>query len=152
MNLNKKGFMMAEVVVVSFIVMGILLSIYSSYSSVIRKYNHVMDYYNIDYIYELASIRDELIRNNEMDNILSETEATNCLYNENKKVFFAKTNNINCINGLTNVDIKDTLKDYITYLQNSVDLSQNNYVMIIERAKSKGVGNDSYYYNYLGLE
>ena len=150
MRLNKKGFMMAEVVVVSFIVMGILLSIYSSYSSVIRKYNKIMDYYNIDYIYELASIRDELIRNEYLDtNILPEVRNQNCLYLENEKIFVSLITDegFECVKNKAN---RKTMEDYLTYLKNSANLNDSNYVMIIERSKSDD--SDTCYYNYLGLE
>ena len=61
MKLNKKGFMMAEVIIVSVLILTILISMYTGYNKVIRSYDQRIDYYNVDGVYLLAYIRDSLI-------------------------------------------------------------------------------------------
>ena len=56
--MNNKGFMMAEVVVVSAIVMLTLVAIYLSYNKIFTTYNQRLDYYDITTLYRLAEIRD----------------------------------------------------------------------------------------------
>ena len=61
MKLNKKGFMMTEVIVVSVMIVVILTTMYTGYNRLIRSYNQKIDYYNVDGIYLLAFIRDSVI-------------------------------------------------------------------------------------------
>ena len=59
--MNNKGFMMAEVVVVSSIVLVFLAGLYMSYNKVFAVYKTRVSYYDTTALYDLAYYRDRLI-------------------------------------------------------------------------------------------
>lgn len=61
--MNRKGFMMAEVVVVSAIVMIAITGLYTSYNKIYSIYNTRVNYYDSDTLYRLAYYRDFIIEN-----------------------------------------------------------------------------------------
>lgn len=144
MKLNRKGFMMAEVVVVSAIILGVLISIYTSYGKVFRRYSEVLNYYNVDCIYKLASVRDKLIADGSINNYFGSDYTK---YNDN--VYFFKKDYLTEDNIESIPDIKINFKDYLNYLREStVYNTDGEYIMVIEWPKDE----DNYYYNYLELE
>ena len=149
-KLNRSGFMMAEVIVVSAVVLGVLISTYTSYSKIFTRYSEVLNYYNIDGVYRLAEIRDSLINSNEIDGYFGSSYSKYDTQVEGETVYFIQkdyltSNNISSLN-----DFNVTFKDYLNYLVDSVSYRNGdaNYIMVIEWPKS----DDSYYYNYLELE
>ncbi len=147
MNLNRKGFMMAEVVIVAAMILIILMSIYTGYSKVYIRYSEILNYYNADGVYKLANIRDKLINNGEIHNYLDSDYKK---YNEqslgNKtNIYFIKKDYLGQNQNISG--ISDTYKDYLNYLNNSVTLN-HNYIMVIEWPYE----DNKYYYNYLELE
>ena len=56
--MNNKGFMMAELVVVSAIVLVALSGLYVSYNKIFSIYNKRINYYDVATLYELGNIRD----------------------------------------------------------------------------------------------
>lgn len=151
MKLNKKGFMMAEVVVVSAIILGVLISIYTSYGKVFRRYGEIINYYNVDGVYTLATMRDKLIKNNNIINTYLSTLSDSGLCLENYVsesgrsgrcyAYLLKSDSLNISTS------SDTFDEYLRYLSDTVKFT-GNYVMVMELSK----GNDKYYYNYLELE
>lgn len=149
MKLNKKGFMMVEVIVVSTIILGVLISIYTSYNKVFRRYGELINYYNVDGVYKLVTIRDELINDNNLNNFLINlSDNGRCLANYPSSggkgrcyAYLLKKNSL----GISTDSV--TFDDYLNYLSNSVSFT-SNYIMVIEWPKN----DDSYYYNYLELE
>lgn len=160
MKLNKKGFMMAEVVVVSAVILGVLVSIYSSYSKVFRRYSEVLNYYNVDGVYKLVTVRDKMIGASRFSNInfvLNYTDSLGvgyfkctpeiCLTNDN--VYFIKKSKLNAIINNSETGMSDSFKEYLSYLRNAVTFSSNgNYIMVIEWPRD----DETNYYNYLELE
>ena len=61
MKLNKKGFMMAEVIVVSSIVLITLTSLYISYNKIYSTYKKRINYYDVSIIYDLDKIRRNVV-------------------------------------------------------------------------------------------
>lgn len=61
--MNRKGFMMAEVVVVSSIVLIALTGLYTSYGKIYSIYNTRINYYDVDTLYRLGYYRDVMIEN-----------------------------------------------------------------------------------------
>lgn len=55
--MNNKGFMMAEVIVVSSIILVALVGLYASYNKIFSVYNKRVDYYDVATLYELAEIK-----------------------------------------------------------------------------------------------
>ena len=140
--MGKKGFMMAELVVVSSIVMVSLAALYISYSKIFTKYYSYIDYYDPDTLYELAYCRDLLIDEGKLNNLLMNTTTSKIINNDVSESGYDTTNKIVLIhNHKQNIDnysipsgtYSKTFNDYIEYLQNSVDLTKSNYVMVMER-------------------
>ena len=69
MRLDKKGFMMAEVIVVSSVVLIILTTLYISYNKIFSLYETRLSYEDSSLLYDLAYYRDYLIQNNKLNAI-----------------------------------------------------------------------------------
>lgn len=95
--MNNKGFMMAEVVVVSAIVMVTIVGLYQSYNKLYSTYNTRIDYYDSTTLYRLGYYRDILIENN----LLKIDKETGNLYINNNDVSNTKVVDIYSSNGNT---------------------------------------------------
>ncbi len=141
MKLNKKGFMMAEVVVVSAIILIFLAGLFVSYNQIYGSYKSRVRYYDSVALYRLAYYRDMLIDNHEIANVLNETrnnKITDITNFDNDKVYIIYNNKSNLIgNELDDIsDINETYKDYIKFLSTSIELKNSDYVMVIERCNT----------------
>ena len=67
---NNKGFMLAEVVIVSAILITTLTSLYAGFARVYKAYEERSSFFDIDSIYALKNIEDTLIDNMEFNNII----------------------------------------------------------------------------------
>ena len=181
MRLNRKGFMMAEVVVVSAVVVITLTTLYASYNKIYSLYKARLNYNDTNTLYKLAYYRDCLIKdehigigaNNKMESYISslnsgdyadlaENEDEHWNYyglkrneEESYKIFliFNDNKNINSNNTiLNNSDISSTYHDYISYLANSVDLTKTKYVMIMERCSDSEKKDCKYAYLEVEME
>lgn len=157
--MNNKGFMMAEVVVVSAIVMVTIVGLYQSYNKLYSTYNTRIDYYDSTTLYRLGYYRDILIENDKLNNLINNLEDTVTeIYGSNgvsgiqlpdnevspyvnDTVFLIKTNKSSdkyVITGAeldSNVGINLTFKDYLSYLSTSTTFT-SNYIMVMERCTS----------------
>ena len=131
--MNNKGFMMAEVVVVSSIVLVTLVSFYVSYNKIISLYNQRIDYYDITTLYSLANVRDNI------SNYSSYSSKDIILNESNKKVYYLRNQDLDKLN-VTN----QTFKDYLEYIDNSVSF-ETDYILVMERCIDK----DNCKYAYL---
>lgn len=168
MRLNKKGFMMAEVVVVSAVVLIFLATIYVSYNQIYSKYKSKVSYYDAVALYQLSYFRDALIENKQLVSALDTAKVNKVveIYNSNnagdnsfqlsgddstKQRAFILYNNKDNLNGSELDDISginETYKDYIKYLSTSVDLKDIDYVMVIEQCNNN---KENCKYAYLDL-
>ena len=64
---DNKGFMMAEVVVVSSIVLIFLTTIFTSYNKLYAAYVNRINYYDVVTLYRLGYYRDILIENDKIN-------------------------------------------------------------------------------------
>ena len=141
--MNNKGFMMAEVIVVSSIVLVFLTGLYLSYNKLFSIYNTRVNYYDSETLYGLVYYRDTLIKENLMntaintaktnenkildlfsDNVITKTNSGDkvfLIYNEKQRI------NSNMING-----INVTFTEYIDYLSTAITY-ESNYIMLMER-------------------
>lgn len=71
-KLNEKGFMMAEVVIVSTIILGTLVGLYSIFSKMYVVYTERSYYYNVDAVYALRTIYKDLINNDKMVSLIND--------------------------------------------------------------------------------
>jgi len=142
---NNRGFMMAEVIVVSAIIFVFLTGLYLSYNKLFFGYNTRINYYDTTTLYRLAYYRDVLIEEEKMNDTLLlakngvinvfDNGANSILRVDNLDSVFIiynfKRNNIDSTT-LNNYTVNSTFKDYMDYLKTSADLTRANYVMVME--------------------
>lgn len=170
---NNKGFMMAEVIVVSAIVVTTLTVLFMSYNKVYMIYKKRINYFDTVALYRLAYYRDILIENdviaNALDSAKSSSTAFIDIYNSGSansmfslpeteiesgvsdRVILAYNNkknlNANLLDNRVSTDVSYTsFKEYITYLSTAVNLTETNYVMIIERCSNSDRSDCKYAY------
>ena len=152
---NVKGFMMAELVVVGSIVLTTLVGLYTSFNKIYSTYDVRLSYYDVVTLYRLGYYRDILIKNNLVNDVIENFNDTTSIVNiyDNKnfngqfniplednmnniedKVFMIY-NNKERINSsiFGDINVNATFKDYVDYLEESVDFSQFDYMFIMER-------------------
>lgn len=128
MKLNKKGFMMAEVIVVSSIVLITLTSLYMSYNKIYSTYKKRINYYDVSIIYDLDQIRRNEVIATPTNNtkIIKDAESNTTVYaiplTDNK---ITDTNNLSQEN--------TTFKEYLEYLKNSITVDNCNYILVMEK-------------------
>ena len=158
MKLNKKGFMMAEVVVVSAVVLITLTTLYISYNKIYSSYKTRLTYNDVTMLYRLAYYRDCFIEENDITqentievNNLSQDDYLCKLGDCKEKIFVVYNNKNKKLNSdnLNSFSINQTYKDYVDYLSDSVDLSEYDYVMLMEYCDKD---NENCKYAYLKLE
>lgn len=175
--MNRKGFMMAEVVVVSAIVMVTIVGLYQSYNKLYSAYSTRLKYYDAGTLYRLGYYRDTLIEKDMMNEILmnmKENEVKSVYKyqstdnvvkfsqdeeNEYKRdtVFLIATQYSSSANGYilkntTTINgISQTYQDYLSYLKKSTKY-RSDYIMIIESCKENTKDTvDDCHYAYLEI-
>ena len=138
--MNKKGFMMAELVVVSAIVLSTVATFYTSYNKIYSAYKTKLHYYDVTTLYKLASYRNEINLNN-----YPTTDKFNNV--ESGETVYVVKNGQNHIDKTELSDINPTFSDYIDFFNNTVDYKNfpSDYMMIMERC----ITDDECYYAYL---
>ena len=155
MKLNRKGFMMAEVIVVSAIVLSFLAGIFISYNNIYKIYMTRLSYYDVAALYRLDLYQDyyadtfatkkaEALSNNYVELL----EVANNRYNE--KTFLIHNNKNNMVpTVLDSASIHSKYKDYLSYMASSVDLTETDYVLVIERCNKQDESQNDCKYAYL---
>ena len=132
--MNRKGFMMAEVVVVSSIVLVTLVSFYVSYNKIITLYNQRIDYYDVSTLYELAGVRDNVSDYSDYNSMSS------IINDEYEKVYYVKNTD------LGNMDVSNqTFKDYLEYINDSVTF-ETDYILVMEKCATGDIDDCKYAY------
>ena len=137
MKLNKKGFMMAEVIVVSSIVLITLTSLYISYNKIYSTYKKRINYYDVSIIYDLDQIRrntaiDEPTNNPKI--IIKDSESNTTVY-----AIPLTGNKITDTN--TNLSQENTtFNEYLEYLKNSITVNNCNYILVMEKCDEANKG------------
>lgn len=131
MKLNKKGFMMAEVIVVSSIVLITLTSLYMSYNKIYSTYKKRINYYDVSIIYDLDKIR----RNEEIDaptnntKIKKDSESNTTVYAIPLPITDNKITDLS----QENTTFNTTFNEYLEYLKNSITVNNCNYILVMEK-------------------
>ncbi len=152
--MNKKGFMMAELVVVSAIVLMFLAGVFISYNKIYSSYIRRLSYYDIGALYRLDFYQDYYSRNLSFLKLQARNspfkidEISSNEYNETAFIIHNSNNNLNAT-VLNNKNVNKTYQEYINYLSSSVDLTNTEYVMVLERCLKND--NDKCQYAYLEL-
>lgn len=160
MKLNKKGFMLAEVVVVAVVIATVLVTLYTALNRVSSAYETRNRYYDIDSLYaaiEINEILKELSSTNiyeidtpqEVSAIDSEIETFNNFYynetNSSITAYFTPYDKDNMLY-LKNLNSNLTFNDYLDYLSDNLDFEDEyNYMIIVERRNNDNI-DDCYYY------
>jgi len=147
--MNNKGFMLAEVVVVSVVVVTIIVTLYAGFNRVYTAYNERSKYYDVDGLYALKNIADLLIEDNSINNITSnDIDLTDGYYKTIKDVYDIENAYILDYNFISNSDnYSNGMNDYINYLDRSLDFDEEyDYILLLEREVQ-----DKYYYSSLRI-
>lgn len=152
MKLNKKGFMLAEVVIVASVIATVLVTVYILLNRVSNSYETRNRYNDIDAMYAAMEIND-IIKEDTAINKDSWAELTSDNYNNFKTFYRNATNNGYTIkswyvDNTQNIDSINTSNDvslgnYISYLNDKLGEEDYDYLVIVEL--SKGI-DDNYYY------
>lgn len=139
MKLNKKGFMMAEVIVVSSIVLITLTSLYMSYNKIYSTYKKRINYYDVSIIYDLDQIRrntaiDEPTNNPKI--IIKDSESNTTVY-----AIPLTANKITETNlSQDNTTFNTTFNEYLEYLKNSITVNNCSYILVMEKCDEANKG------------
>lgn len=164
MKLDRKGFMLAEVVVVSVVIATVLVTLFVGLNKVSSAYDNRNKYYDVDSLYIAMEINEILKRKATID-VLRNNGNIALLYGngygvDNFMDFYADENNIGYyisstyfvpyqsekLSGLKEEDINQSFKDYIDYLNGNLDFGRDyDYIIIVERENINDK-DDCYYY------
>lgn len=163
MKLNTKGFMLAEVTIVSAIAVVIMVTMFVSSSKMIKAYESRDNYYNVDSIYATGYIYDYLMDNLIINDYLIELDGSSTLkyldlkgknieYINNivslydlDSVFIIKNSDIDAI--VSDGSLHKTMRSYIdNYVRNNID-DINGHSIVVERKKDS----INYYYYFIEL-
>ena len=141
--MNNKGFMMAELVITSSIVLVSLAALFASFNKIYAIYMNRIRYYDTVTLCRLGYYRDILIENNKFNDVLASTTTVSDIYNTRGFQMFTLPaievpNNIadrvllihnnkqpinkNAIKN-RNIAISDTFLDYLDFLSTCLFLN-----------------------------
>lgn len=145
---NNKGFMLAEAVITSTIVLTTLIGLYATFSRLYNLYNIRTTYFDIDGVYAIKGMIDNLIDTNKMNDVLY--NLNNNFYNLIKQgqcinsinvrdgycnslidlykienMYIIKYNK-SAVTSLKNQNINQTFKDYLDYISNYYSFVDSN--------------------------
>ena len=137
MKLNKKGFMMAEVIVVSSIVLITLTSLYISYNKIYSTYKKRINYYDVSIIYDLDKIR----RNPAIDEPTNNTKINIKDSESNTTVYAIPLTGNKITDTNTNLSQENTtFNEYLEYLKNSITVNNCSYILVMEKCDEANKG------------
>ena len=116
--MNNKGFMMAEVIVVSSVILIAMAFYYVNYNQLVSSYSRRLDYYDVRSLYELADYRN---KNLPVSSSVGEIPSTYIKLSTSgtsfTKLYLVKGNQIDkLINGESG-DLNKTFIAYLDYLK-----------------------------------
>lgn len=165
--MNRKGFMMAELVIVSAIILVTLVGLYASYNKIYSIYKTRIRYYDVTTLYRLGYYRDILKENNILATVINNSNSGIVeVYNSKSStgsvfslpaveqpsgvqdIVYMLNNKGSAIrrNLFSGKNLHVTFLEYVDFLENSVDFSGFNYMMIMERCTPGNENDCSYAY------
>lgn len=160
-KIGRRGFMLAEVVVVSMVVSTVLITLFTGVNNVSSAFETRNRYYDIDSMYAAIETNEILKRNNVLQGAITTAIELNSSVTEEieryKNFYSSSTGdsisiyitpyNSTSMNTLTSINTNVTFSEYLTYLANNLDFSDDDYThMIIVERKEKRDNDDCYYY------
>ena len=141
--MNNKGFMMAEVVVVSAIVLVTMVGLYNSYNKIFSLYNQRIDYYDVATLYELGNYKKDNFDETNIENPIDDD-------NKGRKIYYFKRDDLENYNDI--LDVSPKLNDYLNYLSSSLDfdnIDAENFLIMEKCSGVSGEDADNCKYAYL---
>ena len=150
---NNKGFMLAEVVIVSAVLITTLVSLYAGFAKVYKAYEERSSFFDTDSIYALKSIEDTLIDEGIFNNIINEINTNNyilyleenltddsyinsylkeLLGNYNTEYFYITKYDNASLTTIIESDANNIIfNDFLKYLQKNLTFDNNyNYIFL----------------------
>ena len=179
--MNRKGFMMAELVVVAAIVLTTMVGLYTSYNKVHSIYQTRLSYHDVTTLYRLGYYRDVLKESKEKNintikdslnndnkivevyNSISKDDSNDYIPSADKidnaadRVFMVYNNKNKQLDKeifkAPGLNLHVTFLEYIEFLSNSVNLSNFDYIMVMERCSMENniLDEDNCSYAYLEI-
>ena len=152
MKLSKEGFMMAEVIVVSAIILAFLAGIFISYNKLYAAYTTRLTYYDTTALYRIGYYHDYLVKNNSLNNLKNTANTSNYALvttlasNKTEKVYLIKPGVNLAELTVSETEIHVTFQEYINYLGKSVTFNGKDYIMVIERCANNNEDDCKYAY------
>lgn len=154
MKKDNRGFMLSEVVVVSAILIGTMVSLYAGFNKVYKDYNERSKYYSIDCLYAGENVKNILIDEFKLTDMLTTVNSTKyidiiayCNNNTNSLPF---NNYCQKIISLYNIDLLFLIKydiNSVNSLITNPSFINNNYALErYMKALVKGITTDDSYY------
>ena len=149
MNLNNKGFMLAEVIISASVIIVTLVSLYAGFARVYKAYEIRSTYYDADSVYALKTISDYFIDEMVFNSYISGINNTNryvefkeigtpsnkidafinkMIENYNFKHFYLTRYNSDYLESIES--ISSDLKEYIDFLDSDKVIDNTNYKYI----------------------
>lgn len=142
MKMNNKGFMLAEVVVVSVVIAMILVTSFTGLNKVSSGFNTRNKYFDIDSEYLAIEVNNFLIKNGNINNLI-ENNTSKKIDISSITTVYSGYDSINAYFSLysddkiSSLSDKQTFNDYITYFRGHFDFNEEyTYVIITEMCKT----------------
>ena len=156
-KIGRKGFMLAEVIVVAVVIATVLVTIYTGLNNISSAYETRNRYYDIDSLYVAMEINNILMKKSA--STINTTEAMKLSDNGEIEIFenfYKKTGNVvysyitpynkNKIISLKSFNNNNSFSDYIDYLNGNLDFDADyDYMVVVERRENNN-NDDCYYY------
>ncbi len=151
MKMNKKGFMLAEVVIVASVVSTVLIILYISLSKISSAYDTRNKYYDIDAMYAAMAINDVL--DNSYNNVNNYQKIENNKFiqfyknevNTSIEAYYVKSDKAILETLKNSLDSgTQSFKNYIDYLEDKIEFNEFSYLIIVKLQKN--TNDDLYYY------
>lgn len=156
MKLNKKGFTLAEVIVVSVVIVTVLVTLFTALNRLVSAFETRNRYYDIDAAYLAVEVNNILIEDGTINTLLSQEESgpthlndsdinnISNYYKDDCNVYFSLYNSDEIAKISKLASVNQTLKEYIEYLNGNLNYDEEyNYVIISEMCQTE---DDCYYY------
>ena len=144
MKSNNRGFMLAEVIIVSSIIVTVLVTMYTGLNRLFIKYDELSRYFNVDAIYMAKNVEDYLIDTYKIKGLIDDSngyvdiknmdDIGNIIGGNTEKLYFIGNydnkeidgNKINGYNKLENYITDDYFKAYVKYVENDIKNKYGN--------------------------
>lgn len=162
MKIGRKGFMLAEVIIVSVVIVTVLVTLYIGLNNVASAYDTRNRYYDVDCLYAAIEVNNVLLKNYpaiiKTDTVIDLSQEGDInsfeeFYEENIQdsinLYLSPYNKekiYELIELEPNKYTKNSFNDYINYLSGNLNFNDDyDYIIIAERLEDNDI-NDCYYY------